>query len=191
LNVLNVLILVEKRIPETCESKTLIEKLQYVLDTNHIPMKKDKFTEKKLNMVDKCVGNTVNTKDQSTHTTINIEANKSISEELIEVPSFTEIISNNISKTKEPDTFNDETTITDEKNSVTFSSPCLSSMTQLENNTDTMTNSKFEEKQSKVFQINKQICSTPAKKNEQTKINIELIPQFSPKNSHYLNSGYV
>ncbi|XP_029346505.1 putative leucine-rich repeat-containing protein DDB_G0290503 isoform X2 [Acyrthosiphon pisum] len=179
--------MIEKRIPETCESKTLIEKLQYLLDTNHIPTEKDKFVEKKLNMVDKCVGNTVNTKDQSTHTTINIEANKSISEELLEVPSFTEIISNNISKTKEPDTFNDETTITNEKNSVTFSSPCLSPMTQLENNTGTI--SKFEEKESKIFQINKQICSTPAKKNEQTKIKIELIPQFSPKNSHNLNSG--
>ncbi|CAI6363275.1 unnamed protein product [Macrosiphum euphorbiae] len=181
--------MIEKRIPETCESKTLIEKLQYVLDTNHIPTKKDKLVEKKLNMVDKCVGNTVNTKDQSTHTTINIEANKSISEELLEVPSFTDIISNNISKTKEPDTFNDETTITDEKNSFTFSSPCLSTMTQLENNTGTMTISKFDEKESKIFQVNKQICSTPAKKNEQTKINIELIPQFSPKNSHNQYSG--
>jgi len=185
------LILVQKRTPETYESKTLIEKLQYLLDTNNIPTKKDKFVEKKLNMVDKCVGNTVNTKDQSTHTTINIEVNKSISEELLEVPSFTEIISDNISKTKEPDTFNDESTKTDEKNSVTFSSPCLSSMTQSENNTGTMTTSIFEEKESKIFQINKQICSTPAKKNEQTKINNELIPQFSPKNIHNLNSGYV
>lgn len=163
-----------------------------MLDKNHISTKKDELVEKKLNMVDKCVGNTVNTKDQSTHTTTNIEANKSISEELLEVPSFTEIISNNISKIKESDSFNDETSITDEKNSVTFSSSCLSSMTQLENNTGTMTISKFDEKESsKIFQMNKQICSTPAKKNEQTKINSDVIPQFSPKNIHSLNSRYV
>jgi len=155
-------------------------------------MKKDKFVETKLNMVDKCVGNTVNTKDQSTHTTKNIEANKNISEEL-EIPSFTEVITNNVSKTKEIDPINNETTITDEKNSVTFSSPCLSSMTQpLENNTSTMPFSKFDEdKESKIFQINKQICSTPAKKNEETKLNIESMPQFSPKNIHNLISRYV
>jgi len=153
-------------------------------------MKKDKFVENKLNMVDKCVGNTVNTRDQSTHTTINVEVNKSISEELLEIPSFTEIISNNVFKTEETDTFNDNTPVTDEKNSV--SSPCLSSMIQLtENNAGTMTFSKFEDKESKIFQINKQICSTPAKKSELTKINIGSTPQFSPKNIHNLNSRYV
>ncbi|XP_026818114.1 uncharacterized protein LOC113557035 [Rhopalosiphum maidis] len=182
--------MIEERIPEKCESKTLLEKLQYLLDTHHILMKKDKFVETKLNMVDKCVGNTVNTKDQSTHTTKNIEANESISEEL-EIPSFTEVITNNVSKTKEIDPINNETTITDEKNSVTFSSPCLSSMTQpLENNTSTMPFSKFDEdKESKIFQINKQICSTPAKKIEETKLNIESMPQFSPKNIHNLISS--
>ncbi|XP_025205135.1 uncharacterized protein LOC112601640 [Melanaphis sacchari] len=183
--------MIEERIPETCESKTLLEKLQYLLDANHISMKENKYVETKLNMVDKCVGNTVNTKDQSTDTTINIEANKSISEELLEIPSFTEIITNNVSKTKEIDPINNETTITDEKNSVTFSSPCLSSMTQpIENDTSTMAFSKFDEdKESKIFQINKQTCSTPAKKNEETKLSIESVPQFSPKNIHNLISG--
>lgn len=190
MNILNVFILVQERIPETCESKTLLEKLQYLLDTNHVSMKEDKFVEKKLNMVDKCVGNTVNTKDQSTLTTINIEDNKSLSEEALEIPSFPEMISNNVSKTKETDTFCDKTTIIEEKNSV--SSPCLSSTTQLiENNIGIMTFSKFEEKESKIFQINNQISSTPAKKNELTKTNIESIPQLSPKNIHNLNSGYV
>jgi len=187
---LYVLILVAQRIPETCESKTLLEKLQYLLDTNHASIKEDTLVEKKLNMVDKCVGNTVFTKDQSTHTTIQIEASKSLSEEALEIPSFTEIISNNVSKTKETDTFCDETTNIDEKISV--SSPCLSSMTQqIENNTGTMTFSKFEEKESNVFRINNQVCSTPTKKNELTKINIDSIPKFSPKNIHNLNSGYV
>lgn len=171
------MILVEERIPETCESKTLLEKLQYLLDANHIPMKEDKFVETKLNMVDKCVGNTVDTKEQSTYT--NIEANISISEELLEIPPFTEVITNNVSKTKDIDPVNNENTITDGKNSVTFSSPCL-------------TFSKFDEdKESKIFQINKQICSTPAKKNEETKLNIESVPQFSPKNIHNLISRYV
>ncbi|KAL5236401.1 hypothetical protein ACI65C_003811 [Semiaphis heraclei] len=179
--------MIAERIPETCESKTLLEKLQYLLDTNHASMKEDKFVEKKLNMVDKCVGNTVNTKDQSTHTSINIEANKSSSEEVLEIPSFTEMISNNVSKTKETNTICDEITIIDEKNTV--SSPCLSSMTQqIENNTGTMTFSKFEEKEPNIFQINNQISSTPAKKNELTKINIDSISKFSPKNIHNLNS---
>lgn len=181
--------MIEERIPETCESKTLLEKLQYLLDTNHIPMKEDKFVETKLNMVDKCVGNTVDTKDQSTYT--NKEETRIISEELLEIPSFTEVITNNVSKTKDIDPVNNETTITGEKNSVTFSSPCLSSMTQpIENNTSTITFSKFDEdKESKIFQINKQICSTPAKKNEETKLNIESVPQFSPKNIHNLISS--
>lgn len=185
------MVLVEERIPETCESKTLLEKLQYLLDTNHIPIKKDKFVETKLNMVDKCVGNTVDTKDQSTYT--NTEETRIISEELLEIPPFTEVITNNVSKTKDIDPVNNETTITGEKNSVTLSSPCLSSMTQpIENNTSTITFSKFDEdKESKIFQINKQICSTPAKKNEETKLNIESVPQFSPKNIHNLISRYV
>ena len=148
-------------------------------------MKEDKLVEKKQNMVDKCVGSIFDINDQGTNIKINIEANKNISEELLEIPSFTEIISNNVSKTKEIDTFNNETNITDEKNLVTFSSPCLSSMTQLiENNTSTKTLSKFEEKNTKISEINKQICSTPAKKNEST-------PTFSPKNIHNLNYGYV
>ncbi|KAE9535994.1 hypothetical protein AGLY_007895 [Aphis glycines] len=164
--------MIEKRIPETCESKTLLEKLQYLLDTNHIPMKEDKFVVTKLNMVDKCVGNTVNTKDQSTYT--NIEATRSISEELLEIPSFTEVITNNVSKTIDIDPVNNETTMTQ----------------SIENNTSTMTFSKFDEdKESKIFQINKQICSTPAKKNEETKLNIESVPQFSPKNIHNLISS--
>jgi len=48
------LVLVQERIPEAFESKTLIEKLQYLLDSDHTPTKEDKSVETKLNMVDKC-----------------------------------------------------------------------------------------------------------------------------------------
>ncbi|XP_029345669.1 uncharacterized protein LOC100572770 isoform X1 [Acyrthosiphon pisum] len=179
--------MIQERTPEAFESKTLIEKLQYLLDSDHTSTKEDKSVETKLDMVDKCVGNTVHTKDQGTHISINIEANKSISEELLEIPLITEINSNDVSKTKEIDTFNKETTITDEKNSGTFSSPCLSSMTQLINNNARTTYSKIDDKQSPIFQINKQMCSTPGKKDE-TKINIEPMLQCSPKNIHNLIS---
>ncbi|CAI6360481.1 unnamed protein product [Macrosiphum euphorbiae] len=176
--------MIQERIPEAFESKTLIEKLQYLLDSDHTPTKEDKSVETKLNMVDKCVGNTVHTKDQGTHISINIEANESTSEELL----FTEINSINVSKTKEIDTFNKETTITDEKNVGTFSSPCLSSMTQLINNNARTTYSKIDDKESPMFQINKQMCSTPGKKKDETKINIEPMLQCSPKNIHDLIS---
>ncbi|XP_060872442.1 uncharacterized protein MAL13P1.304-like [Metopolophium dirhodum] len=180
--------MIQEQIPEACESKTLIEKLQYLLDSDHTSTKEDKSIETKLNMVDKCVGNTVHTKNQGTHISINIEANKSTSEELLEIPLFTEINSNNVSKTKEIDIFNKETTITDEKNSGTFLSPCLSSMTQLINNNARTTFSKIDDKESPIFQINKQMCSTPGKKNDETKINIEPMLQCSPKNIHNLIS---
>lgn len=145
-------------------------------------------------MVDKCVGNTVYTKDQGTHISINIEANKSTSAELLEIPLVTEVISNNVPKTKEIDTFNKETCttlITDEKNSSTFSSPCISLMTQLINNNASTTFSKIDDKESPIFQINKQMCSTPAKKKDGTKKNIEPMLQCSPKNIHNLTSVYV
>jgi len=185
------LVLVQERIPEACESKTLIEKLQYLLDSNHTSTKEDKSVETKLNMVDKCVGNTVHTKNQGTHISINIKENKSTSEELLEIPLLAEINSNNVSKTKEIDIFNKETTITDENNSGAFSSPCLSSMTQLINNNARTAFSKIDDKLSPVFQVNKQMCSSPGKKKDETKINIEPMLQCSPKNIHNLISGYV
>lgn len=142
-------------------------------------------------MVDKCVGNTVHTKDQGTHMSINVEANKNTFEELLEIPLFPEIISNNVSKTKEIDTFNNETTIADEKNSGKFSSPCIYSMTHPINNSARTTFTKIDDKESSIFQINKQMYSTPAKKKDGTKINIEPMLQCSPKNIHNIISVYV
>jgi len=185
------LVLVEERISKVHESKTLIEKLRYLLNSDHTSTKEDKSVETKLNMVDKCVGNTVHTKDQGTHISISIEANKSTPEDLLKIPLFTEIISNNVSKTKEIDTFNNETIITNQKNSGTFSSPCLSSMTHLINNNASTTISNTDDKESPIFQIHKNMCSTPAKKYDGTKINIESMLQCSPKNIHNSISAYV
>ncbi|XP_026821872.1 uncharacterized protein LOC113560292 [Rhopalosiphum maidis] len=150
--------MIEERISVTCESKTLIEKLQYLLDSNHISTKEDKSIEVKLNRVDKCVGNRVHTKNQGTHILTNIEANKIISEELLKNPLFTEIISNNVSKIKGVETFNNDTII------------------------------NYEDKESQIFQMNKQMGSTLEKKKDKLKINIESISQFSPKNIHNLIS---
>lgn len=163
INILYVLILVEERVSETCESKTVVEKLQYLLDSKYISTKKDKSIEPKLNMIDKCVGN-----------------------ESLESPTITELHSNNVSKTKEIDTFCNETTTTGEKKSVTFSSLNPSSMTQPEEN-----KTNIETNESSIFQINKQMCSTPSKKNEESKINIESIPEFSPKTIHNTMPVYV
>ncbi|XP_050055641.1 metacaspase-2-like isoform X2 [Aphis gossypii] len=182
--------MIEERISETCESKTLIEKLQYLLDLNHTTTKEDKSTEIKLNMVDKCVGNRVHTKDQGTHISINIEANKSTctSEELLKVPLFPEIISNNVYKTEEVDSFNNETTLNNERNLSTFSLSSPSSEIHLIDNNVRATFFKIEDKQSPIFQVNKQMCSTPEKKKDEPKISIESIPQFSPKYIHNLIS---
>lgn len=185
------MVLVKERIPETCESKTLIEKLQYLLDSDHTSTKEDKSVGTKLIMVDKCVGNTVYTKDQGTHISINMEANKSTSEELLEIPLITKIISNNVSETKEIDTFNEKTAITDDKNSNTFSPTRLSSIKPLLNNNERTTFSKIDDKESSIFHINKQMYNTPEKKKDETKINIEPMLQCSPKNIHNLISVYV
>jgi len=187
------LVLVEERISETCESKTLIEKLQYLLDLNHTTTKEDKSTETKLNMVDKCVGNRVHTKDQGTHISINIEANKRTctSEELLKVPLFPEIISNNVYKTEEVDSFNNETTLNKERNLSAFFLSSPSSEIHLIDNNVRPTFFKIEDKQSPIFQVNKQMCSTPEKKKDEPKISIESIPQFSPKYIHNLISVYV
>jgi len=49
------LILVAERIPETCESKTLLEKLQYLLDTNSsTPAKKNELTKINIDSISKC-----------------------------------------------------------------------------------------------------------------------------------------
>lgn len=187
------MVLVEERISETCESKTLIEKLQYLLDLNHTSTKVDKSTETKLNMVDKCVGNRVHTKDQGTHIPINLEANKitCTSEELLKVPLLPEIISNNVYKTEEVDSFNNETTLNNERNLSTFSLSCPSSEIHLIDNNVRATFFKIEDKKSPIFQVNKQMCSTPEKKKDEPKISIESIPQFSPKYIHNLISVYV
>lgn len=173
----------ERSSDEIYESKTMIEKLHYLLNVNHkMPTKEDKCVETELNMVDKCVGNVLNTEDKSTHTSISIEANKSITETL-EVPSFTEMISNDFSKTKDTDTNYNESSVNVEKNPLEHSLPILSSMSQLvNNNTSSPDYFKTEGKESPEFKINKQICSTPTKIIEETTNNVEPTQQLGPKN---------
>lgn len=172
----------ERSSDEVFESKTMVEKLQYLLNVNRIMLtQEDKCVETELNMVDKCVGSVLNTDDISTRTSISIEANKSTTE-VLEIPSFTEIISNDFSKTKEINTDYKESTANVEKTPLAHSLPILSSMSQLiNNNPNTPDYFKIDDKESPEFKINKQICSTPAKIIEETKNNIELTQQFSPK----------
>jgi len=162
----------------------MIERLQYLLDLIHVPIKEDKCVATEFNMIDKCVGDAINTQNKSTHTLINIGENESTSE-VLEIPSFTEIVSNDVSKTNKIETVN-ETNITVEKNSSKLSSPCILSTTQLINTMiSTSSISKNEDKESPNFQINKQICSTPAKNN------VEPTLHFSPKNIHNQLTLYV
>lgn len=180
---------------EAYESKTMIEKLHYLLDVNHIHTKEDKCIETELNlidkcigtdlnMIDKCIGDIVNTDNKSTYTTSNIQENEDTTG-LLEVPLFADIITDNVSKTKGIDTVSNETSLTIEKKTKTFSSPCLSSTTNLLNTNASISNfSKVEDEESPKFDINKQICSTPAKKIDEAKTNFEPTLQFSPNSIH-------
>lgn len=188
-------VLVNERISEEYEPKTLIEQLQYLLDANHKPAKEDKCVETELNVVDKCIGCTISTENKSTLT--NKEANSSTSE-VLENPTFIEIISSNISKTNKIDTINNEAVIMGidnnkkinenvEKNLKTYSSPCLNSTPKVINSNANTQSSEVLDEESPIFRINEQLCSTPAKINEETKNSIEATLQFSPKNIHNQN----
>lgn len=159
----------------------MIEKLQYLLNTNHIPNKKDIGVATEIITEDKCVGDIKNTEDKSTHTSIHIETNKSTIE-VLEAPSFIDMISNNISKTKETDTINNDTKMTIKNN------PCLSSTSQLLNPNELLNTpnfSKIDDKESPQFKINKHTCSTPMNKIDEPKQNNESTLQFGPKNNQY------
>lgn len=186
-------ILVNNGVSEKCESKTLIEKLQYLLDKNQMPIQEDKCIETELNMVDKCVGSVVSTEDKSICTSINIEENRSTTE-VLEIPSFSEMISCSGTKIKETDTINYETNVPVEKSPIIFSSPCLSSRLQLLNTNANSSNfSKVEDTsiESPKFQLNKQISSTPSKKFGETNNYAQPSFQNNEHNVHNQFSMYV
>lgn len=188
--------LVNERISEACESKTLIEQLQYLLDANHTK-KEDKCVETELNVVDKCVGCTISTENKSTLT--NKEANNS-TPELFENVSNTETISSNISKTIENDTIHNKTDNSGvennnkikesiEKNLITYSSPSSDLTPELINNdANSQSCSKVVDKESPIFRINEQSCSTPSKLIKETK-NATL--QCSPTSINNQNQSYL
>lgn len=179
------MVLVNDRVSEECESKTVIERLQYLLDLNNVSIKEDKYVATEFDMIDKYGGDVISTRDKSTHTLLNIEANKSTSK-VLETPLFTEITSSNVSKTKEIENII-ETSITVEKTPLTNSSPCLLSTTQLMNTIEsTPSFPKDEDKDSPNFQINRKICSTPAKNSIE-----QPILHLSPKNIRKQLSPYV
>lgn len=175
------MILVNERIPEICESKTLIEKLEYLLNVNHISTKNDIGVGTEIYTVDKCIGDMINTEDKSTNTSID-ESKKSTTER-IEIPLFTNMINSNISETKEIELITNDMNII-ENNLIT---PRLSSTSQLLNHgVNTLNFSSNDNKDSPKFKINDQTCSTPIKKLEETKQIVEPILQCSPKNIQYL-----
>lgn len=181
------LILVNKRIPETFESKTIIESLEYLLNLKHTPIRENKCIGTELKMVDKCVDCMVNTENKSTHTTNNSKDNK-IATEVLKTPSFSEILPCNISKTKEVDIINEIST-TVENNEKICSSPCLSSTSQVLTNVNGSVSNFSGEKNSPLFQISEQVCSTPTKNFEEIRIN--AVQNFSPKNIQNQFSRYV
>lgn len=173
------LFLVNERISEAFESKTIVEKLQYLLEKNHISSIADKCVMTESNVGVKCINGAIPTEDKST---TNIEADN-YSNEVLEIPSFTELISSNVSKTKETDTVGIETNLSVEKNLFTHSSPYLSSTTQLLNeNTSTPNFCKNDYKVSPNFQVNEQLCSTPSEIIQETKNIVEPDFHLSPKN---------
>lgn len=179
----NVLVLVNERTSEVCQFKTLIEKLQYLLDVNPMPIKEDKCIETELIMVDKYVGND----EIDTEKT---ETNKSISE-VFENPSFNDMVSCNLSKKEEIYTNNNKTNITSEKNESTQSSPCLSSTIQVIDNNINTPSFSSEKNTSHTIEFNEQNCSTPIKKIEETKNCIKPTLECCPVDIHNQFDLYV
>ncbi|VVC36347.1 Hypothetical protein CINCED_3A023707 [Cinara cedri] len=173
--------MINERTSEVYQSKTLIEKLQYLLDVNPLPIKKDKCTETELIMVDKFAGNDdeINTENKNK----NIETNKSISE-VLEIPSFNDMVSCNLSKIEEFDIVNNKTNINSEKSQSTQSSSCLPSTTQVIDNVTTPNFSIIKKNEPHTIEFNEQNCSTPAKPIEETINSIKPTIQFSPIDIH-------
>lgn len=159
----------------------MIEKLQHLLDENHTSNKVDKCVETESNIVDKCISEVIAADYTSTPTITNIEANK-FTDEVLEIPS-PDLNSSNISKSRKIETVDDETSLTIEKNLASHSSPHLSSAIQLDKNNSNISNkSETEDKEPIKFQIREQLCSTPSKKCQETKSNVEPTLPFSPRN---------
>lgn len=177
------LFLVNERVTEACESKSMIDKLQYLLDINHIPNNADKCVGTILNVVDKCVGDMINIKDIDTHTTKNVETNINATE-VLDIPSFSDMISDNVTKTNEIDISNNENIVNDEKTLTAYPLPYLTPEIQpLNNNTSTPNVCKIGDTslESPKFKINKQANSTPIKKNYETKNSFQSTLQTSSK----------
>lgn len=157
-----VFILVNERVSEAHESKTMIERLLLLININHLPNKDNKCVETQtvLDMVDKGVGNITCTEDKNTQTTtVSTEPNKN-APEIFEIPSFSDIISDNVTKTNVFGPMDNEITSTIEKPFIN-SLPSPSSRLQLINNKKStpIENASVSPK----FQMNEQISSTPTK----------------------------
>lgn len=82
--------------PEAYKSKTILEKLQFLLDINHNKLTKvDKCCETDFNVANKSVGHLANTQDRSTQTIINLKTNQSTIE-VSKVQLFTKAISSSV-----------------------------------------------------------------------------------------------
>lgn len=140
----------------------MIERLLLLININHLPNKDNKCVETQtvLNMVDKGVGNIICTENKNTQTTVSSEPNKN-GPEMFEIPSFSDINFDNVTKTNVIGSSNNEMTSTIENKPFINSFPSPSSKLPLINNKkstpirDTSVSPKF--------QMNEQICSTPTK----------------------------
>lgn len=184
---LNAFVLVNERTSEVCQSKTLIEKLQYLLDIYPMPIKEDKCIETQLSMIDKCIGDDdkIDVEDENT----NAETNTS---KVLDNPSLNDIVSCNFSKAEEMYTVNNTTSLSPGKNESTQSSPCLSPKKQVISNSVSTPNCSIIEKiKSHTIEMNEQNCSIPSKQIEETKNCVKPTLQHSPLDIHNQFALYV
>lgn len=162
----------------------MVDKLQYLLNVNHIPNNADKCVGTILNVVDKCVGDMINIKDIDTHTTKCVETNVKTTE-ILDIPSFSDMISDNVTKTNEINISDNENNVNVEKTLTDYSLTYLSPEIQPLNNNASIPNlCKIGDTslESPKFKINEQTNSTPIKKSYETKNNLQSTLQTSPKN---------
>lgn len=151
-----------------------------------MPLKEDKCIETQLSMIDKCVGD-----DDIIDIEDKYKNAETITSEVLDNPSLNDIVSCNFSKAE--DIYTIKTCISPGKNeSIPQSSPCLSPIKQVINNSESTPNCSIIEKtKSHTIELNEQNCSIPSKQIEDTKNCGTLTLQHSLLDIHNQFALYV
>lgn len=155
---------------------------------NNVPNKNNKSveTQTELNMVHKNVGNIICTEDKNNQTIISTEPNKN-APEICEILSFSDMISDNVTKTTVTESSNMEITTTNE-NKQLVCSPSPSSKLKLINNSKSV--QKGDASVSPKLQMGKKISNTPTKAVYERKQFLQSSPMITD-NNQFVSYVYI